>query len=83
MIRFWTTIPVILVLASFLSCCVSVSTALYLGMRRVCDGQDWAELWMPGMIAGTMATSLAGRATVVQDMGSAQPTPPPAEADEE
>jgi hypothetical protein len=71
--RFWTTIPVLLLLAAFLSCAMSVATAIYMAMRRVCDGQDWSELWMPGMIAGTMAQSLAGRAKVAQEIGAVPP----------
>ncbi len=33
----------------------SVSTAMYLVLRRVNDDQDMSEIWMPGMIDGTMA----------------------------
>ena len=62
---------------------MSVNTAMYLGMRRVCDGQDWSELWVPGMIAGTMAQSLAGRAKVAEEMGTQRGPAPLSEADEE
>ena len=27
---------------------------LYLLVRQVNDGQDWAELWLPGMVGGTV-----------------------------
>jgi hypothetical protein len=30
-------------------------------MRRVCDGQDVGEIWMPGMIEGTMAMTMESR----------------------
>lgn len=83
LIRFWTTIPILLVPASFFSCGMSVCTAIYLGMRRICDGQDWAEIWVPGMIAGTMSQALAGRAMVAQEMGTARAPIPPIEADDE
>jgi len=83
LIRLWTTIPVILVLAAYLSCGMSVCTAIYLGMRRVCDGQDWSELWVPGMIAGTMAQSMSGRAKVAQELGTQRGPGPIAEVDDE
>ena len=82
-IRFWTTIPVLLVLSAYLSCGISVCTAVYLGMRKVCDGQDWSELWVPGMIAGTMTQSLAGRAQVAQEMGTQRGSAPVTEAEDD
>ncbi len=82
LIRFWTTVPIIFIFAAFISCGISACTALYLAMRRVCDGQDWAELWTPGMIAGTMAQALSGRARIAADMGL-QRQPLPEEADDE
>jgi len=45
-----------------LSYIYTASTLLYLMMRQINDGQDHAELWVPGMIAGTMAESLRIRA---------------------
>jgi hypothetical protein len=73
-IGFWTLIPVGLVYAAAFSCGVALHTVLYLALRRLCDGQDFAELWVPGMIAGTMAVSLEGRARV-----AAATAPPPGE----
>ncbi len=37
---------------SFLFC---ASTLLYLGIRRIHDGQDESEVWFPGMIEGSLA----------------------------
>jgi len=46
------------VIVSYVWC---AATALFLVMRRACDGQDISELWSPGMIGGTMsATTAAG-----------------------
>jgi hypothetical protein len=72
-IRIWVLIPAMLVFAAAVSCGIAVHTVIYLVMRRVCDGQDIAELWIPGMIAGTMKVSLEGRGQVV-----AESQPPPA-----
>lgn len=33
------------------------STVLYLLMRRVCDDQDIREIWMPGMVGGTITSA--------------------------
>jgi hypothetical protein len=54
-IAFWTAIPTLLVGAFVLSFVFSGSTVLYLLMRQLNDGQDPSEIWMPGMIGGTMA----------------------------
>lgn len=51
----WTVIPVAIPLAFVVSFFWSGSTVLYLAMRRVVDGQDMSEIWMPGIIPGTMA----------------------------
>ncbi|MBL8990654.1 MAG: hypothetical protein JNJ48_03635 [Phycisphaerae bacterium] len=54
MARFWASIPLALVSALALSMYFCGSTVVYLLMRQVCDGQDAAELWMPGMVGGTL-----------------------------
>ena len=61
-IRFWTAIPLAFVSAAALSCAASAATMVYLALRRVCDGQDIAELWTPGAVEAGMAESLSGRA---------------------
>lgn len=35
----------------------TASTIIYLLLRRLCDGQDVAEVWMPGMIDQTLAAA--------------------------
>lgn len=72
LLHFWTQIPVILVLAAWASCSAAAATGVYLGMRRVCDGQDWAELWVPGMIPGTMAQTMDARAKIAAAAGVPQ-----------
>lgn len=69
LIRLWTMIPVYAVFACFVSCGMACTTVVYLCLRRVCDGQDTAELWVPGMIEGVMEESLKGRAQVGAAMG--------------
>jgi hypothetical protein len=62
LIGLWTMIPVYGLLACYISCGMACMTVVYLAIRRVCDGQDTAEIWMPGMIEGVMTESLRGRA---------------------
>lgn len=61
-VRVWILLPRVLVGAFAVSYIFSASTILYLLLRQVHDGQDWSELWMPGMIEGTMAEALRARA---------------------
>ncbi len=44
------------------------STMMYLLLRQVHDGQDLSEVWVPGLVEGTMAQSLRARA----EAGSAE-----------
>lgn len=46
-VRGWRYIPGVLPIAFLFSYIVCACTVLYLGMRRVCDGQDMNELWSP------------------------------------
>ncbi len=43
-------------------------------IRQVADGQDWGELWMPGMIEGTMAQAMKARAASAGLNNSEAPT---------
>ncbi len=54
-VTFWTMIPRMLVGAFILSYGACASTILYLLMRKLNDGQDTSEVWMPGMVGGTLA----------------------------
>jgi hypothetical protein len=47
LVRVWTVIPAALPMGFMLSYAACAATMLYLGMRRVCDGQDMHELWSP------------------------------------
>lgn len=55
------------------------STLLYMAMRRVVDGQDFSEVWMPTMVPGTQAkksgpAQSAGETDSVSDTGPADET---------
>lgn len=65
-LSFWAAIPGAIVGAFALSGIVSTSTVVYLLMRRLVDGQDETELWMPGVIGGTTVLS----STVPMNAGS-------------
>jgi hypothetical protein len=54
-VTLWTFVPLLVPVAFIVSFVWSGSTILYLAMRKVVDGQDMHEIWMPGMVAGTMA----------------------------
>ncbi|HMN42197.1 MAG TPA: hypothetical protein PKE29_15235 [Phycisphaerales bacterium] len=82
-VNLWSVVPVLLPLAFAASFVWCGSTILYLAMRRVVDGQDVHEIWMPGMVAGTMAAhggpaapipAPAAPADAVSDTGPADET---------
>ena len=54
-IAFWEILAALILPAFAVSYYFSASTALYLLLRRVNDEQDIREVWMPGMVGGTMA----------------------------
>ncbi|MEN0020959.1 MAG: hypothetical protein AAF747_08775, partial [Planctomycetota bacterium] len=49
-VRWWLSVPSLLVLAMAASYTMSAGSVLYLAMRRVCDGQDPSELWDPATV---------------------------------
>jgi hypothetical protein len=51
-ILFWLNVPLLLVGGYVTSFVHTGGTVLYLAMRRVCDGQDVDDVWMPGSIPG-------------------------------
>lgn len=61
-VRVWTMAFVALGYGAAVSYWWCASTGLFLAMRRVCDGQEFSELWSPGMIDGTQAESVTPRA---------------------
>jgi hypothetical protein len=46
-INLWLAVPIGVLAAYLLSLVLTVSTMVYLIMRRVVDGQDIGELWVP------------------------------------
>lgn len=55
LIQFWTMLTRFLVLGWLATYIFSASTVWYLLLRRVHDGQDISEIWMPSMVPGTLA----------------------------
>jgi hypothetical protein len=60
LVRLWLIVVWGLVAAYALSFYFCASTLLYLALRRVSDGQDMHELWLPGMVRGTLAEERDG-----------------------
>lgn len=60
-VRLWIAIPLALVAAYLFSYILCAGTMLYLALRRINDGQDMREVWVPGMVEGTMAEALAAK----------------------
>lgn len=75
-IRLWSLIPLGLLLGTLVSCATAAMTMVYLAMRRVCDGQDVAELWIPGAIEANMAAAMSGRARAAAELGTPAATRP-------
>lgn len=48
-VEFWERIPGMLAASVVLSALFCGCTVLYLAMRRVCDGQDEHDVWLPGI----------------------------------
>lgn len=51
-VGFWLDLPMVLVGGYVASFVHTGGTMLYLAMRRVCDGQDVDDVWMPGSVPG-------------------------------
>ncbi len=51
-VLFWLDLPMLLVGGYIASFVHTGGTVLYLSMRRVCDGQDVDDVWMPGSVPG-------------------------------
>jgi hypothetical protein len=58
LISFWMGLTQMLVGAFAVSYTFCGSTLLYLALRRISDGQDMSEIWVPGLVEGTMAESV-------------------------
>jgi hypothetical protein len=68
----WLNLLGLLAAAYALSYFHTASTAVYLILRQVADRQDIADLWMPGLVEGTMTQTLQARGQVA---GKAKNTP--------
>lgn len=55
LVMLWQTVIVSLVAGYVYAYYFSASTAIYLLMRQVCDGQSLDEIWQPGVVPGTAA----------------------------
>jgi hypothetical protein len=66
-LEFWHALPGLLAGAFVLSYGVSASTIQYLLLRKLNDGQDVSEIWMPGLIGGTLAPEKAPPAVATDD----------------
>lgn len=60
MLVMWMRLTLVLVATYAASTAMSGMTVMYLLLRRINDGQDVSEIWMPGMVGGTMAKAAAG-----------------------
>lgn len=60
-VRFWSVAFIVAGLGVAVSYWWCAATALFLVMRRICDGQDISELWSPGMVGGTVSESIQAR----------------------
>lgn len=54
-LRFWFSLLLVLVASYAVSAIGCAMTQVYLLLRRANDGQDISEIWMPGMVNGTLA----------------------------
>jgi hypothetical protein len=72
-LAFWNAIPFVLVAGFGISYLASACTVLYLLLRRSNDGQDIGEIWVPGLIEGTMAETLAARAKATEAAAEGRP----------
>jgi hypothetical protein len=53
-IGFWERVVIDLVAAYVVAYAFSASAAVYMLMRRICDGQDIQDIWRPGLTPGTL-----------------------------
>ena len=67
-IVFWNTLFAAVLSSFALSFYFSASTILYILLRRLNDGQEPVEIWMPGLVPGTLSTAEpAERAAAIPD----------------
>jgi hypothetical protein len=71
-IGLWQMLVIALVAAYVFAYVFSASTIGYLLMRKACDGQDIEEIWMPGLVPGTLAPLPRTRVERAQDDGDTE-----------
>jgi hypothetical protein len=84
LVTIWKAILVLLVAAYGVSYAHAASTAVYLNARKMVDGQEPSELWMPGDEAGVVRVGTARAETVRTDSRSPDPAaaaPAPGDGD--
>lgn len=62
-IAFWLGLPGLAAAALLVSYWFCACTVIYLLLRQANDAQDTSEIWMPGVLEGTMAAAMAVRAS--------------------
>lgn len=58
-LKFWVNLPLVLATAYAMSVVFTGLTMVYLLLRRVVDGQHLSDIWMPGLLPGTVASRQA------------------------
>lgn len=69
LVRVWSVIPLLIPSAFAVSYIASASVLLYLVMRRLNDGQDVRDIWMPGRVPGTVSDVGSGTPVRVAGVG--------------
>lgn len=55
-LKLWVNLPLVLAAAYAMSVVFTGLTMVYLLLRRVVDGQQLSDIWMPGLLPGTVAS---------------------------
>jgi len=67
-VAFWFSVLMLITPAFVISYFHAAATILHLILRRVSDGQDVADIWIPGLIEGAMVESMKARAEAIRSM---------------
>jgi hypothetical protein len=71
----WTRVPFLLAISYGVSYAHAASTAVYLNARKMVDGQEPSELWMPGDAAGVVEINPPERRGAAAGPGASGPAP--------
>jgi hypothetical protein len=55
-LKLWVNLPLMIATAYAMSVAFTGFTMVYLLLRRVVDGQHLSDIWMPGLLPGTVAS---------------------------